>query len=192
MHIFINGVTRKDKFMDKIKFEKLIGTEEPKKIIRMHYNRLINLDSRQLDKVIKLLFKFGFKTQAFKVKFLGIIKSDPQLKEMIDQQKLKRQYEQKVSDRQNIGQLIPADENKRISNRQQADILQIQNSEMSRQIQKNRARIATRQNNLSSISINNNNSLNRFQDMVNEINLSTQTIETRQQQKAEQDVQMQL
>lgn len=124
--------------------------------------------------------------------FLGIIKSDPQLKEMIDQQKLKRQYEQKVSDRQNIGQLIPADENKRISNRQQADILQIQNSEMSRQIQKNRARIATRQNNLSSISINNNNSLNRFQDMVNEINLSTQTIETRQQQKAEQDVQMQL
>lgn len=40
--------------MDKIKFEKLIGTEEPKKIIRMHYNRLINLDSRQLDKVIKL------------------------------------------------------------------------------------------------------------------------------------------
>lgn len=123
--------------------------------------------------------------------FLGIIKSDPQLKEMIDQQRLKMQYEQKVNDRQNVGQLIPVGENRRISNRQQADILQIQNSEMSRQVQNNRARIATRQNNVSLISINNN-SLNRFQEMVNEINLSTQTREERQQQKAEQDVQMQL
>lgn len=123
--------------------------------------------------------------------FLGVIKSDPQLKEMIEQQRLKMQYEQKVNDRENVGQLIPVNENRRISNRQQADILQLQNSEMRRQVQKNRARMANRQNNLSSISINNNNSLNRFQNMVNEINLSTQTRETIQQ-RAEQDVQMQL
>lgn len=121
--------------------------------------------------------------------FLGIIKSDPQLKEMIDQRKLKMQYEQKVNDRQNAGQLIPADENRRMSNRQQANILQVQNNKMSRQVQNNRARIATRQNSLSSISINSDSPLNRFQSMVNEINLSTQT---RQQQKAEQESQMKL
>ena len=123
--------------------------------------------------------------------FLAVIKSDPQLKEMIDQQALKVQYEQKVNDRQNAGQLIPVDE-RRMSNRQQASILQVQNSEMSRQVQNNRARIATRQNSLSSISINRESPLNRFQSMVNEINLSTQTRDTRQQQRAEQESQMQL
>lgn len=123
--------------------------------------------------------------------FLAIIKSDPQLKEMIDQQRLKMQYEQKVNDRQKAGQLIPVDE-RRMSNRQQANILQVQNSEMSRQVQNNRARIATRQNNLSSISMNRESPLNRFQSIVNEINLSTQTKDTRQQQRAEQESQMQL
>lgn len=123
--------------------------------------------------------------------FLAVIKSDPQLKEMIDQQRLKMQYEQKVKARQNAGQLIPVDE-RRMSNRQQANILQLQNSEMSRQVQNNRARIATRQNSLSSISINRESPLNRFQSMVNEINLSTQTRDTRQQQRAEQESQMQL
>lgn len=124
--------------------------------------------------------------------FLGIIKSDPQLKEMIDQQRLKMQYEQKVNDRQNAGQLIPVDEDRRMSNRKKANILQVQNNEMSRQVQNNRARIATRQKSLSSISINSDSPLNRFQSMVNEINLSTQTRETRQQQRAEQESQMQL
>ena len=63
---------------------------------------------------------------------------------------------------------------------------------MNRQIQNNRARTVTRQNNLSSISINNNTAVNRFQGMVNEINLSTQTRETRQQQRIEQESQIQL
>lgn len=79
-----------------------------------------------------------------------------------------------------------------MSNRQQASILQVQNNEMSRQVQNNRARIATRQNSLSSISINRESPLNRFQSIVNEINLSTQTRDTRQQQRAEQESQMQL
>ena len=97
------------------------------------------------------------------------------------------QFEQKVNDRQNAGQLIPIGENRRISNRHQAKILQVQNNEMNRQIQNNRARTVTRQNDLSSISINNNSALNRFQGIVNEINLSTQTMETRQQQRIEQE-----
>lgn len=124
--------------------------------------------------------------------FLGVIKADPQLKQMIDQQSLKMQFEQKVNDRQSVGQLVPIDENRRISNRHQANILQVQNNEMNRQIQNNRARTVTRQNDLSSISINNNTAVNRFQGMVNEINLSTQTRETRQQQRIEQESQIQL
>lgn len=124
--------------------------------------------------------------------FLGVLKADPQLKQMIDQQSLRLQYEQKVNDRRNAGQLVPIDENRRVSNRHQADILQLQNNEMNRQIQNNRARTVTKQNNLSSISINSNNPLNRFQNIVNEINLSTQTRKTRQQQRTEQESQMQL
>lgn len=124
--------------------------------------------------------------------FLGVLKADPQLKQMIDQQSLRLQYEQKVNDRRNAGQLVPIDDNRRGSNRHQADILQLQNNEMNRQIQNNRARIVTKQNNISSISINSNNPLNRFQNIVNEINLSTQTRETRQQQRTEQESQMQL
>lgn len=124
--------------------------------------------------------------------FLSVIKTEPQLKQMIDQQSLKKQFEQKVSDRQNVGQLVPVNEDRRISNRHQADILQVQNNEMNRQIQSNRARTVTRQNDLSSISINKTNALNRFQSMVNEINLSIQTRETRQQQRTEQESEMQL
>lgn len=124
--------------------------------------------------------------------FLVVLKADPQLKQMINQQSLRLQYEQKVNDRQNAGQLVPIDENKRVSNRHQANILQVQNSEMNRQIQNNRARTVTKQNNLSSISVNADSPLNRFQNILNEINLSTQTRETRQQQRAEQESQMQL
>ena len=123
--------------------------------------------------------------------FLAVIKTDPQLKEMIDQKRLKTQYEQKVNDRQNAGQLILV-EQRRMSNRQQANMLQVQNSEMSREVQSNRARIVTRQNSLSSIPINRESPLNRFQSMVNEINLSTQTRDTIQTQRAEQESQMQL
>lgn len=77
-------------------------------------------------------------------------------------------------------------------NRHQANMLQLQNNELSRQIQNNRARTVTRQNDFSSIAINSNNPLNRFQSIVNEINLSTQTRETKQQQRTEQESEMQL
>lgn len=119
--------------------------------------------------------------------FLSVVKTDPQLRQMIDQQQLRQQFDEKVASRQNDVQLIPLDENRRINNRHQADILQLQNNDLNRQVQNNRARTVTRQNNsLSSISINDN-SLNRFQNIVNEINLSTQSIETKQQQRAEQE-----
>ena len=122
--------------------------------------------------------------------FLSVAKTDPQLRQMIDQQQLRQQFDEKVASRQNDVQLIPLDENRRISNRHQADILQLQNNDLNRQVQNNRARTVTRQNSLSSISINDNSSLNRFQNIVNEINLSTQSRETKQQQRAEQENQM--
>lgn len=124
--------------------------------------------------------------------FLSVVKSDTQLRQMIDQKQLRQQFDEKVTNRQSNVQLIPLDENKRISNRHQADLLQVQNNEMNRQIQNNRARTVTRQNELSAISINSNSPLNKFQNIVNEINLSTQTRDTRQQQRAEQESQMQM
>ena len=124
--------------------------------------------------------------------FLSVVKTEPQLRQMIDQQQLKQQFNDKVNNRQTEVQLVPIDNDRRISNRHMADILQLQNNEMSRQIQKNRATTITRQNDLSSVSINKNSALNRFQNMVNEINLSTQTRETRQQQRAEQESEIQL
>ena len=124
--------------------------------------------------------------------FLSVVKTDPQLRQMIDQQQLKQQFNDKVNNRQTEVQLVPIDNDRRISNRHMADMLQLQNNEMSRQIQNNRATTITRQNDLSSVSINKNSALNRFQNMVNEINLSTQTRETRQQQRAEQESEMQL
>ena len=124
--------------------------------------------------------------------FLSVVKTDPQLRQMIDQQQLKQQFNDKVNNRQTEVQLVPIDNDRRISNRHMDDILQLQNNEMSRQIQNNRATTITRQNDLSSVSINKNSALNRFQNMVNEINLSTQTRETRQQQRAEQESEMQL
>lgn len=118
--------------------------------------------------------------------FLSVVKTDPQLRQMIDQQQLRQQFDEKVASRQNDVQLIPLDENRRISNRHQADILQLRNNDLNRQVQNNRARIVTRQNSLSALSISDN-SLNRFQNIVNEINLSTQLRETKQQQRAEQN-----
>ena len=44
----------KEDIMDKVKFNRLLKIEEPKKIIRMHCNGEISLNSYQLDKVIKL------------------------------------------------------------------------------------------------------------------------------------------
>lgn len=123
--------------------------------------------------------------------FLSVIKTYTPLKEMIDQQQLREQFNKKVSARQFEEQMIPLDKNRRISNRHQADILQVQNSGISRQIQNNRARTVTSQNN-TSISINYSSSLNRFQNMVNEINLSIQTKDVKQQQIAEQENEMQL
>lgn len=40
--------------MKKIEFKKLIKNENPKKIIRMHCNWLINLTTKQLNEVLEL------------------------------------------------------------------------------------------------------------------------------------------
>lgn len=124
--------------------------------------------------------------------FLSVVKTDPKLWQMIDQQQLKQQFNDKVNNRQTEVQLVPIDNDRKISNRYMANMLQLQNNEMSKQIQNNRATTIARQNDLSFVSINENSALNRFQNMVNKINLSTQTIETRQQQRAEQENEMQI
>ena len=115
--------------------------------------------------------------------FLSTINTQPQLKQMIDQQSLKEQYVQKVKNKERITQLIPVDENRRTSNRQQANILQIENNEIRKQVQNNRAKTLTRQNGLSNISMNYDNALNKFQSIVNEIKLSTQIKDVKQQQR---------
>ena len=124
--------------------------------------------------------------------FLSVVKTDQKLWQMIDQQQLEQQFNDKVNNRQNEAQLVPIDNDRKISNRYMAGMLQLQNNEMSRQIQDNRATTITKQNDLSSVSINENSALNRFQNMVNKINLSTQTIETRQQQREKQENEMQI
>ena len=72
--------------------------------------------------------------------FLSVVKTDTQLRQMIDEKQLKGQFDEKVSNRQSEVQLISIDENRRISNRYQASILQAQNNDLNRQIQTNRAR----------------------------------------------------
>ena len=93
--------------------------------------------------------------------------------------------------KQNDIQLVPVDNTIRISNRAMADMLQLQNNDMRKQLQYNRAKVVTSQNNLSSISINNN-ALARFQSIVNEINLSTQSREITNQRAEIDDTQINL
>lgn len=107
--------------------------------------------------------------------FLEILEANSGLKEMINQQNLEMQTDKKISERQTPGYLIPVGEkNKKSSNRQQVDVLQMQNNEMNRQILNSRARTVTRQNCISELSTQNK-ILSKFQSMLNEINLSTKT-----------------
>lgn len=116
--------------------------------------------------------------------FLEILEANSGLKEMINQQNLEMQTDKKISERQTPGYLIPVGEkNKKSSNRQQVDVLQMQNNEMNRQILNSRARTVTRQNCISELSTQNK-ILSKFQSMLNEINLSTKT---EQQQIIEQE-----
>ena len=107
--------------------------------------------------------------------FLTVVKNDSNLKRMINNEQLKGHFKEKVSQypSQSQTQMIT---NKVVSmsNRQQASLLQLQNATMSRQIQTNKGSNTLSQNSFSSISVNTNNTLNRFQSNVNEINLSTQ------------------
>ena len=57
--------------------------------------------------------------------FLSVVKTDPQLRQMIDQQQLKQQFNDKVNNRQTEVQLVPIENDRRISNRHMADILQL-------------------------------------------------------------------
>ena len=125
--------------------------------------------------------------------FLNGVKANPQLSQMIEQQQLRQKFDEKVNNRQSETQLITTGKNGRISSRHQANMLQLQNNELTRQIQNNRARTVTRQNEISSsININSSNPLCRFQNIVNEIKLSTQIKENKQQQKTEQENEMQI
>jgi len=107
-------------------------------------------------------------------KFSDVIKTDSQLTQMVDQKQLMQQLKEKVNNTQREVQLIAVDDNGRVSNRHQANMLQMQNNELNRQIQNNRAKTVMRQNGLLAIS-NSTNSLDRYQNMLKEIKLSTQT-----------------
>lgn len=106
--------------------------------------------------------------------FVKKVETEPELQKMIDEEKLKDKYNQKVDSAQSEIQLIPLNDNGKVSNRYQANILQLQNSDMNRQIQNNRARTIIKQNDLEGISIKSNSSLNKFQNVVNKINSLTQ------------------
>lgn len=105
--------------------------------------------------------------------FLELVETDTQLKEIINEQTLKTKIDEKVNERQTSGYLMPIGEKNKTSNRQQIDILQIQNNEMNRQILNSRARIVTRQNTLSDLPIQNK-VLSKFQSMLSPINIATQ------------------
>ena len=111
--------------------------------------------------------------------FLNIVKNDTQLTKMIDVKKLEQQLNEKVNDRQGECeiQLIPLDKNKKISNKYELEILQVQNNDLRRKIQNNRAKTVIRQNNLSFKEITSNGTLNRFLNIINKINISIQTKE---------------
>lgn len=117
--------------------------------------------------------------------FLGIVKEEEQLMQIIDKEQLRRKSDEKEGVRRSEIQLIPLDENGRISNRYQADILQTQNNELNRQIQKNRARTITRQNNIKSSLSDVKSPFSRVQNIVDKINIYTQEKEAKQEQKQE-------
>ena len=123
--------------------------------------------------------------------FLEEVEKDVQLKQMIDEKILKEHIEQKVSERQIGGQLVPL-ENSKLSNRQQANAIQNQNSDMNRQIQSNRIRKLTKQNSFESIIINKTDAVARFHNIVKEIRNSTQIRDKEEQQKSEVTSQIQL
>lgn len=117
-------------------------------------------------------YELGRKIEPEMKQSLEAIQNNLELKQMIDKENIKLQIEQKVNSIKNIGKLVPIKENKKVSNRQQADILQVQNSEINREIQNTRARTLTRQNILSTVQ-NSKSALSKFQNIVDEINSST-------------------
>lgn len=123
--------------------------------------------------------------------FLEIVKEDLELKEIIEQEQLNSKVHEKVNSIQSEIQLIPTNDNGRISNRYQANILELQNNDINRQIQNNRARAIIKQNDLLNSSINSNSSLNKFQNIISQINLKVQLKDTRIVEKEEQEKQLQ-
>ena len=113
--------------------------------------------------------------------FLSVIKIDPHLQQMTDQQQLKKKISEKVKNRRNEVQLVPKEKDGKVSSRYMANIIQLQNNEMSKQLQNNRDASITRKDDLESSSINRNSALNRFQNKVQEIQLSSQLKEEDQQ-----------
>ena len=109
---------------------------------------------------------------------------------MIDKSKLRQQFNEKMNAKQYDKQLTISDN--KINNRRQANMLQIQNNELSQQIQSNKFNAISKQNNLLHIVINPNSSLNKFQGIVNKINLSIQSKEEKQLNRNEQENEMQL
>lgn len=105
--------------------------------------------------------------------FIEVIKADSYLNEIINQEKVKIKTNKKINEKQSQWYLIPMSNKKKTGNRQQMEILQIQNNEMRRQLLNNRAKTVTKQNDLFVVEISNK-TINKFKNIMCEINLALQ------------------
>lgn len=106
--------------------------------------------------------------------FIEVIKADSYLNEIINQEKVKIKTNKKINEKQSQWYLIPMSNKKKTGNRQQMEILQIQNNEMRRQLLNNRAKTVTKQNDLFVVEISNK-TINKFKNIMCEINLALQS-----------------
>lgn len=116
--------------------------------------------------------------------FLTIVKTCPQLSSMIDQEELQDFYKSKSQENHKAELPIPL--NKKIGNRQQLYIIQIQNAEMSDQIEKDRTKRQKSKTQISFKKEENNRALEKFQSIIKQIKLSTQIEEKQPQREEEQ------
>ncbi len=101
--------------------------------------------------------------------FLDVVENDKQISEMIDMQQVQEKTKEKINMKNENVKLIPIKHGKRVSVRNEVNIMQQQNSELGRQIQNSRARTITNQNK-GIVMQENSYTLNNFQKKLDKIN----------------------
>lgn len=101
--------------------------------------------------------------------FLDVIENDKQIVQMIDMGQVEEKMQEKIDKKNKNMQLIPIESKKKVSIRNEVNIMQLQNNELGRQIQNNRAKTITNQNRLSTVQ-DNSYTLNNFQKKLDKIN----------------------